>query len=83
MKEKTIVQEHCANFETLQRAFAEGNVCIMDCVEKATNEHVAVICAMNDEGKEIGFVPLAKFFNGNPYDLLIPPDPSLKTPPDR
>jgi acetylglutamate synthase len=51
VKEKTIVQEHCANFETLQRAFAEDNVCIMDCVEKATNEHVQELKILNKKIK--------------------------------
>jgi hypothetical protein len=45
----------------------------MDCIEKASGEHVAVICAINKEGEEIGMVPLARFFNGNPYDMLTPP----------
>jgi hypothetical protein len=70
---KTIVQDHQENFETLQRAFKEGQVCLMDCIEKSTGEHVAVICAVSPQGKEFAFTPFAKFFNGNPYELLSPP----------
>jgi hypothetical protein len=74
-KEKTIVQQHQANFETLTQAFKDGNVVLMDCIEKATGEHVAVICAVSkDPGTdEYAFTPFAKFFNGNPYEMLEPP----------
>lgn len=76
-KRKTIVQNHAQNFETLKKAFLAGNVCIMDCVEKDTKEHVAAICAMTWDGAEYNFTPFAKFFNYNPYDNLIPPtDPT-------
>ncbi len=74
MRKKTIVQKHKANFQTLEKAFLSGDVCLLDCIEKATKKHVAVICAVN-KGKDGGIetVPFAKFFNGNPYKLLIPP----------
>lgn len=69
----TIVQGHKENFETLRRAFRAGDVCIMDCIEKSTGEHVAVICATVFDGKEYCMTPFARFFNGNPYEMLIPP----------
>ena len=81
-KTKTIVQKHSANFKTLNRAFEAGQVCLMDCIEKSTGEHVAVICAVSPSTRsglvlapdeEYAFTPLAKFFNGNPYELLSPP----------
>lgn len=73
-KEKTIAQKHQANFETLTQAFKDGNVVLMDCIEKATGEHVAVICAVSkDPDSNEGIItPFAKFFNGNPYELLEP-----------
>lgn len=74
-KPKTIVTAHKQNFETLRRAFASGEVCLMDCVENATGEHVAVICAIVFDGKEYNMTPFAKFFNGNPYEMLTPPTP--------
>jgi hypothetical protein len=70
---KTIVQEHKKNFETLQEAFKLNQVALMDCVEKATGEHVAVICAVVFDGTTYNFTPFAKFFNGNPYEMLISP----------
>lgn len=73
---KTIVQKHAANFETLRRAFLSGDVALMECQVKATGESVAVICATQEaEGEDTNFVPFAAFFNGNPYELLSPPDP--------
>ena len=79
-KKKTIVQEHEANFETLKQAFKDSAVCLMDCIERSTGEHVAVICTVHresqwDEGEveEFAFTPFARFFNGNPYDVLVNP----------
>jgi hypothetical protein len=63
-KKKTIVQGHKDNFETLQRAIKAGQVCLMDCIE---------ICAVNNVDGCFEMVPMVKFFNGNPYDELIPP----------
>ena len=84
---KTIVQQHKDNFETLRRAFLEGNVCLMECTDKITNKKVAVICAVNISAVnisavnisavsingELEMVPMAMFFNENPYDRLTPP----------
>jgi hypothetical protein len=74
-RRKTIVQEHEANFNTLRTAFVNDDVCLMDCIERSTGEHVAVICAVAKAGnEETTFTPFARFFNGNPYELLINPD---------
>ena len=77
-KKKTIVQEHEANFETLKQAFKDSAVCLMDCIERWTGEHVAVICTVHREsgkwGEEFAFTPFARFFNGNPYDVLVNPE---------
>ena len=80
MSKKTIVQEHQQNFETLKQAFINGDVCLMDCIERSTGEHVAVICAVAKAGnEELAFTPFARFFNGNPYEMLVNPnDPEFK-----
>lgn len=70
---KTIVQDHKQNFETLTGAFKSGEVCLMDCIERLTGEHVAVICAVVFDGKHYIMTPFAKFFNGNPYEILKSP----------
>jgi hypothetical protein len=73
MSDIRICKDHAANFDTLKRAFADGQVVLLDCIEKSTNEHVAVICAISTEGQQATFIPFAKFFNGDPFELLIPP----------
>lgn len=72
-KTMTTVKNHSENFKTLRRAFVNGHVALMECTEKATGEKVAVICAVVFDGKEYTFTPFARFFNDNPYDVLIPP----------
>jgi len=32
-----------------------------------------VICTMQPDGEEVVFTPFARFFNGNPFELLISP----------
>lgn len=71
----TAVRQHKPNFETLQEAFANGDVALMECQLKSTGESVAVVVAVNREDKDFSFVPFAMMFNGNPYELLNPPDP--------
>jgi hypothetical protein len=67
---------HRHNFETLQQAFQNGDVALLECQLAASGEEVAVICAANpQEDGGIQFTPFAMFFNGNPYELLNPPNP--------
>jgi hypothetical protein len=73
MPEHRICLQHAGNFDTLKQAFANNEVVLLDCIEKSTNEHVAVICAISWDGAQYIFTPFAKFFNGNPYDMLITP----------
>ena len=70
----TIVQQHKSNFDTLRQAFENGDVALLECQLKSTGESVAVVTAINDNGDDYGFVPFAMMFNGNPYELLNPPD---------
>jgi hypothetical protein len=71
----TAVRQHKPNFETLQEAFANGDVALMECQVKATGQPMAVIVAVNRDGEDFSFVPVAMMFNGNPYELLNPPNP--------
>lgn len=65
---------HRANFDTIKRAFADGNALLLACTDVETGETVPVICAvqMSDE-RTIEMVPLARLFIGNPYDEVKPP----------
>lgn len=66
---------HKAMFETMVRAIKNEDVAIMECKEIGTGEIVAVVVAMNETEDGVEFVPLAKLFNGNPYEELLPPKP--------
>lgn len=64
------------NFETLKRAAAAGDLALLSCQDKATGKHVAVLTAVyQDEDGQYCMVPLAKLFDGDPYQELNPPNP--------
>ena len=72
----TIVQQQKPNFETLRQAFGNGDVALLECQLISTGESVAVVTAVNHDGENCVFVPVAMMFNGNPYELLNPPNPA-------
>ena len=67
------------NFKSLETAFKNGDVALMDCQEKATGKSVALICAINwtypHESREpvAEFVPFAVMIAGNPFEMYNPP----------
>jgi hypothetical protein len=64
------------NFDTLREAFANGDAALMECQLAATGEPVAVVCAANrQEDGSTAFAPFAMLFDGNPYEMLNPPNP--------
>lgn len=65
---------HSANLEQLRKAMIAGNVALLEVTVKATGERVAAICALNQQGTDREFVPFAVMLNGDPYELLLPPD---------
>ena len=68
-----ITKGYRANFETLERAFKHGDVALMECTDAVTGKPVIAICAVNTVNGEYEFSPLAKMFDGNPYEELNPP----------
>lgn len=62
------------NFETLQRAFADEQVCVMEVLDKKTGEIVDAICMVNMVGDEYNLVPVAFMPRENPYERFAPPD---------
>jgi hypothetical protein len=70
-----ITEGYKKNFETLRRAFDDGNVALVECKDN-TGAFVYTICAMSsvDDSSDVAIVPLARLFDGNPYDELIPPE---------
>jgi len=68
---------HRQNFETLQTAFINGDVALMECQSRVTGEPVAVICAVNRQPEgDFEFVPFGLMIDGNPYEMLNPPAPA-------
>ena len=68
-----ITEGYKANFETLKRAFKNKVVALMECTDAVTGKPVIAICAVNTANGEYEFSPLAKMFDGNPYEELLPP----------
>lgn len=61
------------NFKTIKTAAKLGHLALMECRCTVTGEYRAVICAVNREGEDFEFVPLAVMAWDNPYDLFEPP----------
>ena len=67
------------NLETVIQAVLDNRIGLMECTEKATGKRVAVICAFSDPPNndqrqdEYIILPLAKMFDGDPYQELNPP----------
>jgi len=70
-----------ANFRTLQSACKAGRLAVLDCQDAKTGESIPVIVALNGDGQDCEFVPLARMFVGNPYEELKPPNPNGGYPP--
>lgn len=64
-----------ADFNTLLQAAKNGHLVLLDCQDKATGQSIPTICALDYDGHEYTFIPLAKLFTGNPYDEMNPPNP--------
>jgi len=66
------------NFETLKKAFANGDVALMRCERtKKPRGYVTVICMVNREADgTCSFVPVAEMCTDNPYLAYLPPTAS-------
>ncbi len=70
-----IPKGHKANFETMKQASDAGMLALIECTNKSDGEKAYVICCVNwhpEEDEEYEFVPIAKLFDGNPYDEILP-----------
>ena len=62
------------NFDTLCQAVRNEDVCLAACIDKATGKDVSVVCAvMREANGDYILIPLAKLFDGNPYEEIDPP----------
>lgn len=64
-----------ANFDTLLRAAADGNLALMECLDASTREPRYVLCAVGRSAGDYVFTPFGHLADGNPYDPYLPPDP--------
>jgi len=64
------------NFTTMLRAAEDGNLCIMECLDKTTNEVVAVVCAAGYDpvNGEVAITPFAVMADDG-YERFSPPNP--------
>ena len=68
------------NFETLARAFANGDACVVEVVDKTTGKTVPMICAAwrsDEDGKDMmNFAPFAVLVGDeeDPYERFAPPE---------
>ncbi len=75
----TKVEEQTKNFVTLCEAIRNGDAALLEVQIKATGKEAAAIVAVNlDENGDVNFVPVALMIegNGNPYEILNPPNPA-------
>jgi hypothetical protein len=68
-----IPQPYRDNFTTLLEAVSNGDACLMECHEQQTGQPAYVIFAVSRIGPDYEFIPFARLFDANPYDLLLPP----------
>jgi Family of unknown function (DUF6117) len=62
-----------ANFQTLLRAAADGNLAVLECTDAANGEPSYVICAVGRDGTDFLFTPFGHLADGNPFDAYLPP----------
>ena len=65
------------NFHTLEKAFKQEDIALLECRDRNTGEPAYAICAINlirQSGREpeIEMVPFGLMFSCDPYEILIP-----------
>ena len=65
------------NFHTLEQAFRNGDIALLECRNSANGEPVYAICAVNlirqpGAEPEMEMVPIGLMFSSDPYETLIP-----------
>lgn len=77
MAKSKFLDKYKANFETLKRACNNGDVALAYCRDRISGRDVSVLVAVTFDGTEYTFAPLAKMFDGNPYEELLSPEETL------
>ena len=66
-----------ANFNTLLRAAASGDLALVECADTATGEPRYVLCAVGRDGGNFVMTPFGHLAPGNPFEAYLPPESSL------
>jgi hypothetical protein len=61
------------NLETIIKAAKNGDLALVECTDKKSGRPVIALCAIGFDGKEYIITPMAKLFDGNPFEELNPP----------
>jgi hypothetical protein len=77
----SILNHARANFRTLLRAAADGNLALMECGDATTADIRYVICAVGRDGADFVFTPFGHLADGHPCDTYLPPSPTLRDNP--
>jgi hypothetical protein len=64
---------HKANLATIQSAADAGHLAVVECSDKVTGKPVHALASIAWDGEEYTITPLAKLFDGNPFEELNPP----------
>ena len=65
-----------ANFNTLLRAAASGDLALVECADTATGEPRYVLCAVGRDGGDYVMTPFGHLAPGNPFEDYLPPEAS-------
>ncbi len=65
-----------ANFDTLLRAAADGNLALLECTDAATGQPRYVVCAVAFEGEAYAMTPFGHLADDDPFKLYRPPEPA-------
>lgn len=62
------------NFGLLRRAFDNAQAALVECRDAKTGEPIMAVCAVRLIESKFVMTPLAKMFDGNPYEEVLPPE---------
>lgn len=69
----SIAKGYKLNFETMLAAAKVSGLALLECTDKVTGKPVMAIVMCQRCGTDTIFTPVAKLFDGNPYEELDPP----------
>src|SRR5690348_8856413 len=75
-EKSTFLDGFKSNYNTIVKAAKAGDLALLETQDAVTGQKVAALVAVNFDGKDFEFVPLARMIEGNPYEQLNPPDPT-------